>query len=355
MNEPDLKAAFLFGSAAWGDADETSDLDIMLLLDRPVGYREVTRIRLADILGQNESGGPDVADIDRIAWRSFVEEVSRGRWGLRIINSIVLFDRDTDFQRIHAQVQDSFYTPVAMEARYRRARERATTDRALARQAVEAGDDGLATLQARLAVRSAAEGLLNFSRDRGSLTHFVDSAQHSLRSLGYAEVFPQFVSALGLDSNPEDISRSVAGYHFFTDTLKKWVETTELGQRLSAEDRAWARLTYSPDVIEEITHKTEVFELSNRRISLQYYLDGKILSPIHLSLEKILPMRLGLAKVPQTIREFHILLREEPTLFDVWVSVLRLKQDRNRTRDALDVADTLVEIGDKTMESIRPG
>jgi predicted nucleotidyltransferase len=31
LSDPDLRAAFLFGSAAWGDANAASDLDIMLL------------------------------------------------------------------------------------------------------------------------------------------------------------------------------------------------------------------------------------------------------------------------------------------------------------------------------------
>src|SRR5687768_10270531 len=51
LPDRDVKGAFLFGSAAWGDADAASDLDIMVLVDRPPGYREVTRRRAADLLG----------------------------------------------------------------------------------------------------------------------------------------------------------------------------------------------------------------------------------------------------------------------------------------------------------------
>lgn len=50
LDPPDLRGAFLFGSAVWGDADEASDLDIMLLQDRPTGYRKVVRARVADVL-----------------------------------------------------------------------------------------------------------------------------------------------------------------------------------------------------------------------------------------------------------------------------------------------------------------
>src|SRR6266511_3006005 len=63
----DARAIFLFGSAAWGDADEASDLDIMLVLDRPAGYREVTRSRVADLLCLPAplTRGPLFVDVDR--------------------------------------------------------------------------------------------------------------------------------------------------------------------------------------------------------------------------------------------------------------------------------------------------
>ncbi len=45
LPDTDVVAAFLFGSAAWGDADAASDLDIMILLDRPAGYCEAHFVR----------------------------------------------------------------------------------------------------------------------------------------------------------------------------------------------------------------------------------------------------------------------------------------------------------------------
>src|SRR2546427_12067557 len=67
LPDTDVRAAVLYGSVAWGDADEASDLDIMLLLDRPMGYREVTRVRLADLFGHPLPNGPVFADLDRLA------------------------------------------------------------------------------------------------------------------------------------------------------------------------------------------------------------------------------------------------------------------------------------------------
>src|SRR5438874_13643230 len=88
LPDADLRAAFLFGSAAWGDADASSDLDIMLLVDRPVDYREVTRIHLADFFGDALKDGPRFADLDRISAETFVERAQAGNWGVRGVNSV---------------------------------------------------------------------------------------------------------------------------------------------------------------------------------------------------------------------------------------------------------------------------
>ncbi len=100
--DPDLRSAFLFGSAAWGDADEASDLDIMLLLDRPAGYREVTRVRLPDLLGRSLPDGPLFADLDRISIETFAEVIGKGGWAHRVVHSIVLKDTGSYYERIRS-------------------------------------------------------------------------------------------------------------------------------------------------------------------------------------------------------------------------------------------------------------
>jgi len=82
LPDRDLRAAVLFGSVAWGDADEASDLDLMLLLDQPAGYREVTRLRVADLLGRPLPDGPRFIDLDRRSAQTFEE--GEGRWFQRI-------------------------------------------------------------------------------------------------------------------------------------------------------------------------------------------------------------------------------------------------------------------------------
>jgi hypothetical protein len=68
LPDDDVYAAFVFGLVAWCDADRASDVDVTLCLNRPADYREVTRVRVADVIGRPCPDGPLFADLDRIAW-----------------------------------------------------------------------------------------------------------------------------------------------------------------------------------------------------------------------------------------------------------------------------------------------
>lgn len=218
--DPDLRAAFLFGSAAWGDADAGSDLDIMLLLDRPAGFREVTRVRVADLLARPLPDGPAFADFDCYSAAAFAEITAAGGGAQRVVHSVVLRDTDRFFAGIRDRVHAAYFDPAARAARYRVKREWAAAHRAALRQS-RAADPALAALHARLALDEAAGALLGLNDDRLSLTHFVESVGRALARLGRADLAAPFLRALGLDTAPErQVERSLGAYRAFADALR---------------------------------------------------------------------------------------------------------------------------------------
>jgi len=234
-----LRAAVLFGSVAWGDADEASDLDLMLLLDQPAGYREVTRLRVADLLGRPLPDGPRFIDLDRRSAQTFEE--GEGRWFQRIVNSIILADTDGWYEGIRVQTTDEYATPACRRARWQDYAERANTERAALSRAREMGDGPLAALYGRLAVETAAAGLVDLHDDRVSLTHFIENVERALRARGKEALLPLVLQTFALEAvAAEDAERSLAAYRRFAGVLEAWMAEPDVVGRLSAEDAAWA-------------------------------------------------------------------------------------------------------------------
>jgi len=92
LPDPDLRAAYLFGSFAWGDADAASDLDIGLLFDRPVDDRAVVRVRVADAVPDVPPHAPLFADLSHMTVARFEEGVARGHAGARLAHAAILRD-----------------------------------------------------------------------------------------------------------------------------------------------------------------------------------------------------------------------------------------------------------------------
>ena len=351
--EPDLKVAVLFGSVAWGDADEASDLDIMLLLDRPAGYREVTRVRLAALLGSPLPAGPLFVDFDRLSAATFDEVVGKGGWAQRVVHSIILKDTDRYYDRLRAGVSAAFFTADARVARFHRRREQVEAGRAAMRQALR-GDATLAALHARLALDGAAAALLELGDERVSLTHFVESVQRALVHLDHAHLYPLFLEALALDAPSASVDRSLQAYRAFAAALGAWAEDPAIGGRLSHEDRAWVWFSYSEETFEEIAHKVATFTKAGRIPALLYYLDGLLLVPIRLNVGKVLHLRSSGAAGRISTPDFQVALADEPSLYEAWVDGLRLAPPREQALRADELAGRLLLAGEAVLPPSPP-
>ena len=345
LPDSDVVAAFLFGSAAWGDADAASDLDLMLLLDRPAGYREGTRVRLADMLAEPLPNGPVFADLDRISAEGFAGIVADGGAGARVARSIVLKDTDGFYRRIRERVHAEYFSPEARAARFLKRREQAEEHLAAARRA-EREDGDLAALHSRLALEGAGAALIELNDDRQSVTHYVESVGRALSALGAGHLSGPFLRMLSLDAPVEGAELSRGAYDAFAGALRAWVADPAVGGRLSAEDLAWAEFTYGAQTYEEIGHKAAAFRALGRIPALLYYLDGQMMVPIRINVGKVFLLRSTGAPGRMPIPEFQLALKDEPALYGEWVSALRLGGLRGRSSEAEELVRGLVRAGD---------
>ncbi len=105
-------AALLYGSAAWGDADEGSDGDVMLLHKGAGVWDEVTRVR-------DDASGLHF-DVVRASWNAFERGVAGGWWLPRLACGLVLLDTGQRLALAAAPARRAWRDPV-------RRRERAVT------------------------------------------------------------------------------------------------------------------------------------------------------------------------------------------------------------------------------------
>lgn len=352
LPDTDVVAAFLFGSAAWGDADAASDLDIMLLLDRPAGYREVARVRLADLLEEPFPDGPTFADLDRISAEGFARTVADGGAGARVVRSVVLRDTDGFYGRIREQVHAEYLSPGARSARSLQKHRQAEEHLASARQA-EREDSDLAALHARLALEGAGAALIELNDDRQSVTHYVESVERALSALGCGDLFAPFLRLLALDAPGEHADASRRAYDAFAQALRGWMADPGVAGRMSGEDIAWAEFTYGRQTYEEIEHKVTAFRALGRIPALLYYLDGQLMVPIRINVGKVFLLRSAGASGRIAIPDFQIALKAEPALYGRWVSALRLAGLRERLVEAEDLTKSILRAGGPPAEVVQ--
>jgi hypothetical protein len=345
--DADLRAAFLFGSAAWGDADATSDLDIMLLVDRPAGYREVTHIRPADLLGYPLPDGPAFADLDRISVETFVSSVQAGNWAQRVVNSIILVDTDDFYVRLRSQVSTAFWQPSARQERFQAKRKLADESRTAALNVLGV-DDMLSALHARLALQHAGAALIELAGNRVSPSHFVESLENALKRFN-SNVFARCLAALSLDAPYEAVDRSLRAYDVFANAIRRWVRDPVIESRISQEDLAWAHHTTEKQ--EEIAPKVAGFTRIKRLPALLYYLDGLFQVPICIQVGKIFQLRLNGKAERMAVPDFLIALRQEPVLYDEWIAALRLSTERDQVLEALNLTRQLLSVGKAALET----
>lgn len=344
LPDPDLRAAYLFGSFAWGDADAASDLDIGLLFDRAVDDRAVVRVRVADAVPDVPPRAPLFADLSHMTVARFEEGVARGHAGARLARAAILRDTDGWLAAIRARVAADFLAPESRSARWRARAERARAHRAAASEARD-DDPILAALEVRLALEAALGGAIEADGGRLSLTHFLESGERALRRIGPGTAMATFRDLLGLDASEGTIAASLSAYRRFADAMVAWLADPAIHAGLPAADHAWAALTRAPETYAEIEHKVGTLPPAGRSAALQFYLDGLLTTPIRMIVGKIVRLRAdGTAEIP-TVSEFHRALHTESELQRAWVAALRLEPLAARLPEALALTDTLLAHG----------
>lgn len=348
LPDDDVRAAVVFGSVAWGDANEASDIDLMLCVNRPVDYRVVTRVRVADILGRTAPEAPTspvFADIDRISAEYFENAVDEGIWHGRVAHSLIFTDTDGWFAGLRARVTATFHDPDTCARRARPWYDASVAHSYAARHVLaeaEADDDlALATLHARLALENVAVALIETCGLRTSPTHFLASARRALETTGRGRLYAPLRRGLGLDVDLEAAAYGVEAFHVLAGALRRWLADPELVRQLGPEDVAWAVFTYADETYEEIAHKVAAMRCTGRAADLASYLDGLLKVSIRLNVGKALNLRLNGSSETPEVAEFHQALRAEPELYEQWCRGLRLPADRPEIIAALEAATQL--------------
>lgn len=324
LPDPDVCAAFIFGSIAWGDADRSSDIDVMVCLDREDEFREVGRVRVADVLGRPVAGGPEFADVDRISWRRFERAARAGEWHHRIAHSIVVTDTTDSFEDLRATITADYTAELS-----RRQRAAARQDRSHA-HLLDAGSSGrwstdasLAALHVRLALEEAVGALVEAHGDRDSPAHFLDTVEQILVAVDRPDLFCRFVTALGLDHDGA-AEQGMNAYRAFADALQRWAADPDIACGLTPEASAWVVFTYADETFEEIDHKLAAFRQLGNTAAMTAYVDRLLMTPIRMNAGTVLNLMVnGIAEMP-SIPDFYRLLDDEPTLRQHWIRGLRL-------------------------------
>ena len=335
----DLVAAFVFGSAAWGDAEETSDVDIMVLLDRRDDFRQVTRARVGELVDMSPPA-PMFADVDSVSFERFRAGVTKGMWHHRVANSVVLVD-DGRYAGIRSWVSARF---SSVEERSRRAarHEEAAHLHIRATEHAPPGDPSLALLHARLAAEEAGNALVEASGDRLTAAHYFDALDRSLAASDHGGSVLELQRALSLHCGRDRAQRGLDAYHVIAEALRGWVDDPVVATALGPEHVAWAKFTYAAESYDELDQKVGALLRANRQPEALAYVDGLLKVPLRMNVGKVLNFRSRGSTDRLSVADFHVALRSEPSLYRHWVEALRLGGDASDIDLAVEVAGRLL-------------
>jgi hypothetical protein len=340
----------LSGSSTWADADASSDVDLQVLLDRPPPYREVTCLRIADLLGEALPDGPHYVDVDRISAAGYREvTVERGGWHHRVVHGLILRDTGDFLATLQREVVARFVRPAAYRARFEQFRSDAEAERAGARAAAARGDAPLARLRARLMATHAAAALLDLADDRVS-NHLVDAVVKAVGLLGRPALGRPLLRALAVDGGAAGVDGTLGAWRRFGEVALAWLDDPAVGGRLNGEDRAWVRFNWSDAVVEEMTLRRAALTRLGKLPALQYYADGKLTVAVRITFGKCLSLIETGQAARQDLVEFHHALRRlRPDLFGEWLAGLRLDAPGPALAECEALADDLLATGEAAL------
>lgn len=339
-------AVLLAGSSTWGDADESSDVDLQILLDRPAPYREVTCIRIAEFLGEAPPDGPHYVDLDRLSAAAY-QEVATRHSGLdyRLVHGLIPRDTRGFLADLQRDAIARFALPASYQARFETHRTLVETERTGAREADAQSDATLARLRSRRMVEHAAASILDFADDRVS-NHLVDAVVKGLAHLRRADLGAAFLRAMAVDDGARGVDRALEAWRRFGEVSLEWFEDPAIGGQLNGEDRAWVLLNWNDAVVEEMEVRREALTRIGKLPALQYYADNKLTVPVRISFGKYLSLIETGQVARQTVAQFHQSLRRlHPDLFGEWVAGLRLDAPSPALAECEALAGELLAIG----------
>ena len=280
----DVVAAFVFGSVAWGDAGQGSDIDVLVLLDRDDDFREVQRVRVADLL-DDQGSLPTFADIDRMAFPRFATVVERDGFIHRVVNSIVVID-DGRYQPIRERATLRLADRVVRAALVCRRIEAANDHVEVAGRLVDS-DLALAILHARLAVEEAATALVEAAGGRASVSHLIEGFSAAVALVGRQELVGRLQLALAVGGGAAAAELGLRSYRMIAERLREWMADPHVAQGLGPEHLAWAEFTYSSETYAEFDHKVTALTRGGHTADAVLYVDGLLRVPLRINTSKV--------------------------------------------------------------------
>lgn len=334
-------AAFVFGSLAWGDAGQGSDIDVLVLLDRDDDFREVQRVRVADLL-DDQGSLPMFADIDRMAFTRFAQVVEQDGFIHRVVNSIVIID-DGRYQVMRERATQRLADPVVRAELVGRRVEAANDHVAAAGRLVDS-DRALAILQARLGAEQAATALVEAGGGLASVSHLIEGFRTAVTLVGRRELVDRLQLALAVGAGAAAAELGLRSYRRIAERLREWMADPHVAHGLGPEHLAWAEFTYSGETYAEFDQKVTALTRDGHAAEAVLYVDGLLKVPLRINTSNVFGFHRTGCPERLSIPDFQLALKTEPDLYDAWIAGLRLEGDRNDVLETIDVAREILTL-----------
>jgi len=209
-----ISSISLFGSWSRGDAESSSDVDLLTIDNQDFGYEYVERLEQNGILidlnyiPQKWIIGPVPPEIDQ-----------------KIYEAYVLYDRDWTFTNTKEHVMNSYYNPERISIRAESHLVDADIYLSRAASAYARGDCESTQIFATMAAQTMLKTIMEVSKLPFTNSHFIETLEKATHQLNMTSLFKDYLSVAKLDNmNPGLIEEKLSSFRAVWDEISSFAK-----------------------------------------------------------------------------------------------------------------------------------
>lgn len=320
LDKSGIHSIFLFGSAAWGDADPSSDIDLMIINYHKSVIKYAERLEYKGVF----------VDISSTDLESFKLGVEAGEFSYRLLNCLILYDPNGHLAAIYKSLMTSFYLPNVQKARLLSSQKEVEDNLRVSQESAKLLDIiGVigAISSGYSALTASGCALINAMKKRPSSNHYIVDLKNSAANVGRPDLYSRQRELRNLGISPKSAMIAIESCSEFRALSEDFIFSGQNSKKLPAEKLFQLRnFSFSESSKREIQMKLDYYKRREAWECALYYVDTLCYTYGAYDLGPVMAFLRGEKEMKRKtpLIQFISSLSEYKHLFEKWLIATRL-------------------------------